>query len=127
LSNTKNAWIGYASGLENIALEFEKSEEEIKKIKKRFHLQSALEDLEKRQKIFQDSKHTIETMYTDIQHNYDVMTMTLPEDKKDFVKKEVKAVGVRNSHTDPLRSQVLKLSEKPPLFSGKTRGHRAIR
>ena len=94
LTNTKNAWIGYGSGLENIALEFEKSEEEIKKIKKRFHLQSALEDLEKRQKIFNDSKHTIETMYTDIQHNYDVMTMTLPEDKKDFVKKEVKAVGV---------------------------------
>lgn len=75
-------------------MEFEKSEEEIKKIKKRFHLQSALEDLEKRQKIFHDAKHTIETMFTDIQHNYDVMTMTLPEDKKDFVKKEVKAVGV---------------------------------
>jgi hypothetical protein len=80
------------AGLENIALEFEKAEEEIKKIKKRFHLQNALEDLEKRQKLFNDSKNTIETMFATIQSDYDFMTMTLPEDKKDFVKKEVKAV-----------------------------------
>ncbi len=31
-------------------------------------------------------------MYKDIQNNYDIMTMTLPDDKKDFVKKEVKAI-----------------------------------
>jgi len=92
LQNTKNAWLGYSSGLENIATEYEKGEEEIKKIKKRFHLASALEDLERRQKIFNDTKNTIEGMYRDIQNNYDVMTMTLPEDKKDFVKKEIKAV-----------------------------------
>ena len=92
LNNTKNAWLGYSSGLENIAVEYEKAEEEIKKIKKRFHLSSALEDLERRQKIFNDTKNTIEGMYNAIQNNYDVMTMTLPEDKKDFVKKEVKAV-----------------------------------
>jgi hypothetical protein len=66
----------------------------MKKVKKRFNLQAAFEDLEKRQKIFNDSKNTIETMFSNIQHNYDVMTMTLPEDKKDFVKKEVKAVQV---------------------------------
>ena len=87
--------MGYASGLENIAIEFEKSEEEIKKIKKRFHLQNALDDLEKRQKIFNDTKNTIEGMYAAIQSDYDVMTMTLPEDKKDFVKKEVKAVQAK--------------------------------
>ena len=92
LTNTKNAWLGYASGLENIALEFEKAEEEIKKVKKRFHLLNALEDLDRRQKIFNDTKNTVEGMFRDIQNNYDVMTMTLPEDKKDFVKKEVKAV-----------------------------------
>ena len=95
LNNTKNAWLGYASGLENIAIEFEKSEEEIKKIKKRFHLQNALDDLEKRQKIFNDTKNTIEGMNAAIQSDYDVMTMTLPEDKKDFVKKEVKAVQAK--------------------------------
>merc|ERR1712117_543376 len=63
------------------------------KVKKRFNLQAAFEDLEKRQKIFNDTKNTIEGMFSGIQNNYDVMTMTLPEDKKDFVKKEVKAVS----------------------------------
>ena len=92
LQNTKAAWEGYAEGLETIATHFESAEEEIKKVKKRFNLQAAFEDLEKRQKIFNDSKNTIEGMFAAIQNNYDVMTMTLPEDKKDFVKKEVKAV-----------------------------------
>jgi len=95
--NTKAAWEGYGEGLESIAVEFEKAEEEMKKVKKRFNLQAAFEDLEKRQKIFNDSKNTIETMFANIQHNYDVMTMTLPEDKKDFIKKEVNAVQVMNN------------------------------
>merc|ERR1739844_248539 len=60
LQNTKAAWVGYYSGLENIAVEFEKAEEEIKKVKKRFNLQSAFEDLEKRQKIFAATKGTID-------------------------------------------------------------------
>merc|ERR1712113_1281930 len=46
LNNTKAAWVGYAEGLENIEVEFEKGEEEIKKVKKRFNLQAAFEDLE---------------------------------------------------------------------------------
>ncbi len=92
LQKTKDAWVGYAEGLETIAIEFEKADEETKKVKKRFNLQSAIEDLEKRQQIFGDSKNSIESMYKSIQENYDVMTMTLPDDKKDFVKKEVKAI-----------------------------------
>jgi len=67
LVETKAAWEGYAEGLESIANEFEKADEEIKKVKKRFNLQSALEDLEKRQQIFNDTKNSIETMYKDIQ------------------------------------------------------------
>merc|ERR1712244_132709 len=93
LQNTKDAWVGYAEGLETIAVEFEKGDEEIKKIKKRFNLAAAFEDLEKRQKIFSDTKNTIEGMFKNIEKNYDCITMTLPEDKKDFVKKEVKAVS----------------------------------
>merc|ERR1712136_267246 len=85
LQSTKDAWVGYAEGLETIAGEFEKGDEEIKKIKKRFNLAAAFEDLEKRQKIFNDTKNTIEGMFGSIQKNYDVMTMTLPEDKKNFV------------------------------------------
>ena len=93
LNNTKAAWEGYYAGLENIAVEFEKAEEEIKKVKKRFHLISAKDDLAKRQKIFADTKNVIDTMYNGIQKDYDCMTLTLPDDKKDFVKKEVKAVS----------------------------------
>merc|ERR1712088_947738 len=93
LNNTKAAWEGYYAGLENIAVEFEKAEEEIKKVKKRFHLENAKEDLAKRRKIFADTKNVIDTMFNSIQKDYDCMTLTLPDDKKDFVKKEVKAVS----------------------------------
>ncbi len=109
LNKTKAAWEGYGEGLELIAVEFEKAEEEIKKVKKRFNLQSAIEDLEKRQKIFNDTKNTIDTMYKDIQHNYDVMTMTLPEDKKDFVKKEVKAITDKLEVRDRFEEKVVKI------------------
>merc|ERR1712180_286138 len=109
LTNTKNAWVGYAEGLENIAVEFEKGDEEIKKVKKRFNLQAAFEDLEKRQKIFNDTKNTVEGMYNSIQNNYDVMTMTLPEDKKDFVKKEVKAIQEKLEMVQRFQEKVAKI------------------
>jgi len=109
LQNTKDAWVGYAEGLENIAVEFDKGDEEIKKVKKRFNLQAAFEDLEKRQKIFNDTKNTINGMFSNIQKNYDVMTMTLPEDKKDFVKKEVKAVSEKLVVVEKFEEKVLKI------------------
>merc|ERR1711963_436056 len=111
LNNTKDAWVGYAEGLENIEVEFEKGEEEIKKVKKRFNLQAAFEDLEKRQKIFNDTKNTIEGMFSGIQNNYDVMTMTLPEDKKDFVKKEVKAVSEKLVVVGKFQEKVQKIED----------------
>merc|ERR1711953_880432 len=111
LNNTKDAWVGYAEGLENIEVEFEKGEEEIKKVKKRFNLQAAFEDLEKRQKIFNDTKNTIEGMFSAIQNNNDVMTMTLPEDKKDFVKKEVKAVSEKLEVVGRFKEKVDKIDE----------------
>jgi len=79
--------------LETIAVKFEAAEAEIEKIKKRFNLQAAQEDLKKRQKILNDTKGGINGLFASLNSNYDVMTMTLPEDKKDFVKKEIKAVG----------------------------------
>merc|ERR1712001_265731 len=111
LYNTKAAWEGYASGLENIAVEFEKGEEEIKNVKKRFNLGAAKDDLAKRQKIFADTKGTIEGMFGEIQHNYDVMTMTLPEDKKDFVKKEVKAIQDKLEVVGRFQEKVDKIDE----------------
>ena len=92
LVKTKNAWVGYAEGLETIASEFEKAEEEMKKVKKRFNLQSAIDDLERRQKIYNDTKKTIETLFDQIKNNVEVMGLTLPEDKKKNIEKEKKAV-----------------------------------
>merc|ERR1711876_164052 len=109
LYNTKAAWEGYATGLETIVVEFEKGEEEIKKVKKRFNLDAAKDDLAKRQKIFNDTKNTIEGMFGEIQHNYDVMTMTLSEDKKDFVKKEVKAVSEKLEVVGRFQEKVAKI------------------
>jgi len=106
LNNTKDAWVGYAEGLDNIAVEFEKGDDEIKK---RFNLAAAVEDLEKRQKIYNDTKNTIEGMFGSIQSNYDVMTMTLPEDKKDFVKKEVKAVQEKLEVVQRFQEKVAKI------------------
>merc|ERR1719479_709238 len=111
LNNTKAAWEGYAAGLDNIAVEFDKAEEEIKKVKKRFNLQAAVEDLEKRQQIFGNTKNTIDGMYNGIQHDYDVMTMTLPEEKKDFVKKEVKAVSEKLEVVGRFKEKVDKIDE----------------
>ena len=111
LNNTKNAWEGYASGLENIAAAFDKSEEEIKKVKKRFHLQSAIDDLTRRKDIFNKTKETIDGMYAGIQKDYDTMTMTLPEDKKDFVKKEVKGVSEKLEVIDRFKEKVDKMDE----------------
>merc|ERR1712029_438304 len=111
LQNTKAAWEGYYAGLENIAVEFEKAEEEIKKVKKRFHLQSAKDDLAKRQKIFADTKGVIDGMFGKIQKDYNCMTLTLPDDKKDFVKKEVKAVSEKLEVVGRFKEKVDKIDE----------------
>jgi len=111
LNNTKAAWEGYGAGLENIAVEFEKCEGEITKVKKRFNLQAAQEDLEKRQKIFADTKATIDGMYNKIQADYACMTQTLPEEKKDFVKKEVHAVTEKLEVAGRFKEKVDKIDE----------------
>eukprot|EP00095_Tigriopus_kingsejongensis_P000588 maker-scaffold95_size379157-snap-gene-0.18 protein:Tk00588 transcript:maker-scaffold95_size379157-snap-gene-0.18-mRNA-1 annotation:"Nesprin-1" len=111
LQETKSAWEGYAEGLEAVVIEFEKCDEETKKVKKRFNLEAAFEDLEKRQQIFNDSKSTIEKMYKDLKHNYEVMTMTLPEEKKDFVKKEVKAITDKLELVQKFDEKVKKIEE----------------
>jgi hypothetical protein len=111
LNNTKAAWEGYGVGLENIAVEFEKCEAEITKVKKRFNLIAAQEDLAKRQQIFGATKGTIDGMYSKIQADYACMTQTLPEDKKDFVKKEVNAVTEKLEVLGRFKEKVDKIDE----------------
>merc|ERR1719244_1514778 len=92
LTETKDAWEGYAVNNETIATDFEKAEEEIKKIKKRFNLEAAKEDLAKRQGIYNDTNKTISGLFSDINANFTCMSITLPEDKKKIIDKEIKAV-----------------------------------
>merc|ERR1712045_341954 len=77
LTETKEAFIGYAENSETVANEFDIAEEEIKKVKKIFNLDAANADLSKRQ---------------DILKNYDTMAITIPDDKKKILQKEIKAV-----------------------------------
>ena len=111
MNNTKAAWEGYGAGLDNVAVEFEKCEGEITKVKKRFNLQAAIEDLELRQKKFGSTKATIDGMYSKIQADYACMTQTLPEDKKDFVKKEVNAVTEKLEVVGRFKEKVDKIDE----------------
>merc|ERR1712142_856158 len=92
LQDTKAAWEGYADGQTIIEAEFAKAEEEMKKIKKRFNVESAKEDLARRQQIFEKTKKDLQAIYDKLKADYDVMCITLPEDKKTLVQKELNAL-----------------------------------
>merc|ERR1712158_132395 len=92
LTETKEAFIGYAEDSETVATDFEKAEEEIKKVKKIFNLESANADLSKRQEILKSTEDTIDGLFDTINKNYDTMAITIPDDKKKILSKEIKAV-----------------------------------
>merc|ERR1711874_579711 len=92
LNETKEAFIGYAEDSETIATDFEKAEEEIKKVKKIFNLEAANADLSKRQEILKSTEDTINGLFGAINKNYDTMAITIPDDKKKILQKEIKAV-----------------------------------
>merc|ERR1712203_1215399 len=95
LQDTKEAWVGYAENNETIASEFEVAEEEIKKVKKRYNLEDALSDMKKRQDLYNKSNNTISGLFKSINDNFTCMSITLPEDKKKIVDKEIKAVEAK--------------------------------
>jgi len=92
LQDTKEAWVGYAENNDTIVVEIEKGIEEIKKIKKRFNLEDATTDLAKRQELLNKTRDSIMGLYNQIKHNVEVMGLTLPEDKKKLIAKEVAAL-----------------------------------
>merc|ERR1711982_241815 len=92
LNDTKNAFIGYAENSETIATDFEAAEEEIKKVKKIFNLDAANADLKKRQDIFKKTDDGINGLFKSINNNFNTMCITIPEDKKKGLAKEIKAV-----------------------------------
>merc|ERR1712142_969010 len=108
---TKNAWVGYAENNETIASDFEKAEEEIKKVKKRFNLAAALEDLKKRQDIYNNTNNGINGLFKSINDNFTCMSITLPEDKKKIIDKEIKAVSEKLEVTGRFEEKVKKVEE----------------
>merc|ERR1712088_362606 len=92
LTETKEAFIGYAENSETVANEFDIAEEEIKKVKKIFNLDAANADLSKRQDILKNTDDKINGLFNSINKHYDTMAITIPDDKKKILQKEIKAV-----------------------------------
>ena len=95
LQDTKEAWVGYGENNETIAAQFEVAEAEIKMVKKRYNLEDALSDMKKRQDLYNKSNNTIAGLFKSINDNFTCMSITLPEDKKKIVDKEIKAVEAK--------------------------------
>merc|ERR1712002_255001 len=111
LKDTKDAWIGYAENSETIAADFEYTEEEIKKVKKKFNLEAAMKDLKKRQDLFNAAKAKIGGLFTEINSNFTCMAITLPEDKKKSVEKEINAVSEKLEVTERFGAVVKQIEE----------------
>jgi len=111
LSETKDAWVGYAENSEVIAVEFDKAEEEIKKVKKRFNLTAANEDLKKRQDIFKSTKDTIMGLDKALSDNFTCMSITAPDDKKKMIEKELKVLLERLTVVGTFNDKVTKVEE----------------
>merc|ERR1712002_522225 len=111
LNETKDAFIGYAENNETIANEFEICEEEIKKVKKIFNLEAANADLKKRQDLSKKSTDTINGLFASINGNFETMSITIPEDKKKVLSKEIKAVQEKLEVEGGFRATVQKIEE----------------
>jgi len=111
LNNTKAAWEGYAEGNIKIAEEFDKCIDETKKVKKRFNLEAAFEDLARRQNIYKQTQETIHGMWDQLQTDYTTMCLTLPDDKKQQLKKELGPVEEKLSLVKTFDEKVVKIEE----------------
>merc|ERR1711910_61287 len=111
LNETKDAFIGYAENNETIATEFEIAEEEIKKVKKMFNLEAANADLKKRQDLLKKSTDTINGLFDSINANMATMSITIPEDKKKTLTKEIAAVKEKLEVNGRFASTVKKIED----------------
>jgi len=111
LNQTKAAWEGYADTSEGIVREFERAEAEMEKIKKKFDVAAAKEDLAKRQEIFNKCKGDLEACYNKIKADYDTMAITLPDDKKKLLKAEIDALTEKMSVLLKFEEKVKKIED----------------
>merc|ERR1711874_639585 len=63
-----------------------------KKVKEHYNLEAAVADLKKRQDLYNKCDQTINGLFNSINANYNCMAITIPEDKKKILTKEIKAV-----------------------------------
>merc|ERR1711999_21184 len=87
------------------------AEEEIKKVKKIFNLEAANADLKKRQDILKNSSDTISGLFSSINAHMATMSITIPEDKKKVLTKEIKAVEEKLEVTGRFKATVGKIEE----------------
>jgi soluble cytochrome b562 len=111
LSNTKSAWEGYAEGNVRIAEEFDECEGETKKVKKRFNLEAAFEDLAKRQEIYSKTHEKIHGSFNQLKTDFETMCLTLPDDKKNQLKKELVPVEEKLVLVKTFEEKVMKINE----------------
>jgi len=109
LNETKDAFIGYAENNETIATEFDIAEEEIKKVKEHYNLEAAVADLKKRQDLYNKCDNTINGLFDSINANYTCMAITIPEDKKKILTKEIKAVEAKLEVLGRFKDRVIKI------------------
>merc|ERR1712029_1175250 len=107
----KNAFIGYAENSESVYREFYTAEDEIKKVKKIFNLDAANADLKKRQDLLKRSDETIHGLFDGINSHYQTMCITIPEDKKNVLAKEIKAVEDKLEVVGRFKATVQKIEE----------------
>merc|ERR1711997_1238360 len=83
----------------------------IKKVKKIFNLDAANADMKKRQDILKKTDDTINGLFSSINNNYNTMCITIPEDKKKGLAKEIKAVEEKLEVVGRFKTTVGKIEE----------------
>merc|ERR1712142_319496 len=79
--------------------------------KKHFNLEAAVADLKKRQDLYKKSEDTINGLWSSINGNYNCMAITIPEDKKKILTKEIKAVEDKLEVLGRFKQTVSKIEE----------------
>merc|ERR1712025_703069 len=79
------------------------------KVKKMFNLEAANADLKKRQDILKKSTDTIDGLFASINANMATMSITIPEDKKKILTKEIKAVEAKLEVLGRFKDRVTKI------------------
>merc|ERR1719373_1529997 len=92
LSSTRDIAPSCVENVDELIERQEKSlvQEEIKRVKKKYNLQAAQDDLKKRQDLYNAAQKKIDNLFKSINDNFTCMSITLPEDKKKNVDKEIR-------------------------------------